>query len=318
MHIVLVGPGALGCLLASFITRGKKTTDTKLTILDYNSDRANQLTRKGITYHIDDRTESIPVTAASDPKQIGHADVILLCVKSYSLTDCLTFCSPIISTTSLVIFMQNGIGHLEPYPQLQNITTAYGTTTEGATLLETAHVRHAGSGATYLGFLQQPESHFTELLHKTIAIFTTGGVQTHHTDSILTRLWAKLFINVGINALTATLSCKNGEILTLSGVTERMQTAIEEAQLIASKKGITIVDNPYQTARIVCQKTAENVSSMLQDVMHKRRTEIKAINGAIVELGKTLDIDTPENSLLCQQIKQIENSYNQKTTEQPA
>ena len=208
--------------------------------------------------------------------------------------------------------MQNGIGHLQESPNLKGIITAYGTTTEGATLLGAGHIRHAGSGVTYLGFLKQPPIQFTGLLHKTIAVFSGGGLQTHYADDILSRLWAKLFINVGINALTAILNCKNGEILTLPGIAKRMQMATNEAQLIASKKNITIVDDPYQTARIVCKKTAENVSSMLQDVKNRRRTEINAINGAIVELGKTLDIDTPENNRLCEQIKQIEASYSKK------
>jgi 2-dehydropantoate 2-reductase len=313
MHIVLVGPGALGCLLASRITKGiESTTDTRLTILDYNSDRASQLTKQGIIYHIDDRSESMPVTVVSAPELIDHADVILLCVKSYTVQDCLTFCAPIINRKNLLIFMQNGISHLQESPSLQNITTAYGTTTEGATLLCSGHVRHAGSGVTYLGFLKQPQSQFTELLHRTIAVFSNGGLQTHYADEILSRLWAKLFINVGINALTAILSCKNGEILTRPGIAKRMQMAIYEAQLIATKKNITITDAPYQTARVVCEKTAENVSSMLQDVKNGRRTEINAINEAIVELGKTLGIDTPENNRLCQQIKQIEASYGKR------
>jgi len=310
MHIVLVGPGALGCLLASRITKGiESTTDTRLTILDYNSDRASQLTNQGIIYNIDDRSESIPVTVVSTPELIENADVILLCVKSYTVQNCLTFCSPIINRKSLLVFMQNGIGHLQGYSNLRGITTAYGTTTEGATLLGAGHVRHAGSGVTYLGFLKQPPTQFTEILNKTIAVFSSGGLQTHSADDILSRLWAKLFINVGINALTAILNCKNGKILTLPGVAQRMQLAIGEAQLVASKKNIAIVDAPYQTARNVCKKTAENVSSMLQDVRNERRTEINAINGAIVELGKTLDIDTPENNRLCEQIKQIETSY---------
>ena len=322
MHIVLVGPGALGCLLASHITKGiESTTDTRLTILDYNSDRASKLTKQGIVYNINDRSEPIPVSVISAPELIDHPDVILLCVKSYTVQDCLTFCSPIINGNSLLIFMQNGIGHLQEYPNLKGITTAYGTTTEGATLLGAGHVRHAGSGVTYLGFLKQPPIQFTELLTKIIAVFSGGGLQTHYAEDILSRLWAKLFINVGINALTAILNCKNGEILTLPGIAQRMQMAVGEARLIADKNNIAIVDDPYQTARIVCKKTAENISSMLQDVRNERRTEIDAINGAIVKLGKTLDIDTPENNRLCEQIRQIEATYgkvdNGKTNKKP-
>jgi 2-dehydropantoate 2-reductase len=125
----------------------------------------------------------------------------------------------------------------------------------------------------------------------------------------LTRLWAKLFINVGINALTAILGCKNGELLSLPGIDRRMEAAIDEAIRIAVRENVPIIDEPHQATRLVCRKTAQNISSMLQDVTKKRRTEIDAINGALVVLGKKLGIDTPENSLLVRQIKEMEAGY---------
>ena len=107
-------------------------------------------------------------------------------------------------------------------------------------------------------------------MQATHAVFSAGGLQTHLTNNILARLWAKLFVNVGINALTAILDCTNGELLTLPGIDKRMETAVDEAVLLATAKNIPIIDDPYQTARMVCSKTAKNVSSMLQDVRKKK------------------------------------------------
>jgi 2-dehydropantoate 2-reductase len=132
---------------------------------------------------------------------------------------------------------------------------------------------------------------------------------THLTSAILTKLWGKLFVNVGINALTATLDCKNGELLSLAGARERMETAIQEAIQVAKAKKIEIIGDPVEAARSVCQKTAGNVSSMLQDVRKKRKTEIGAINGAVVAFGRELGIETPENKRLMQQVKEIERTY---------
>lgn len=58
--------------------------------------------------------------------------------------------------------------------------------------------------------------------------------------------------------------------------------------------------------RQVCQATANNRSSMLQDVLAKRQTEIDAINGQIVRLGITLQVATPINALLTDLIKALE------------
>jgi 2-dehydropantoate 2-reductase len=129
------------------------------------------------------------------------------------------------------------------------------------------------------------------------------------TTSILTKLWGKLFVNVGINALTATLNCKNGELLYLPGARERMHTAIQEAIQVARAKGIDILGDPIEAAESVCHKTAGNVSSMLQDIRKKRRTEIGAINGAVVAFGKEHGIETPENKLLMNQVRALEKTF---------
>ncbi len=75
--------------------------------------------------------------------------------------------------------------------------------------------------------------------------FRSGGLQVHLTDNILARLWAKLFVNVGINALTAILGCKNGELLTLPGIDKRMKAAVDEAMQVAMKNNIPIMDEPH-------------------------------------------------------------------------
>jgi 2-dehydropantoate 2-reductase len=311
MHFLLVGPGALGCLLSSVVSKGMTDSD-RLTILDYNSDRANHLTKEGIVYYLKEQVVKVPVNAVSDPRLLEPVDVILLCVKSYDVISSLEFCKSILSKRTLLIFMQNGISHLDLQDHLQEATAAFGTTTEGATLLGTGQVRHGGSGVTYLGFLEPPDKQGAALLQKSHDVFSAGGLQVYLTDNILARLWAKLFVNAGINALTAILGCKNGELLTLPGIDSRMKAAVDEAMQIARKRNIPIMDEPYQATRIVCRKTAENVSSMLQDVRNKRRTEIDAINGAIVVLGRILGIDTPENSLLCNQIKELEAGYDRQ------
>ncbi len=134
-------------------------------------------------------------------------------------------------------------------------------------------------------------------------------MQTSLTTNILTKLWGKLFVNVGINALTATLDCKNGELLHLADARTRMHAAILEAIEVARAKGIDILGDPIEVAESVCQKTAGNVSSMLQDIRKKRRTEIGAINGAVVAFGKEHVIETPENTLLMNQVKGLENTF---------
>lgn len=307
MHYALVGPGALGCLLASAAIQGL-LEDEKFTILDHNPRRAKKLATDGIVYDLQGDTTTYAVDAAADPEQLGHVDVLIVCVKSYDVPDCLQFCKPAISHTTLILLMQNGIGHLRFASEGCGVT-AFGTTTEGATGLGPGQVRHAGRGLTQLGFPGTADEKFQQKLKSTRDLFTRGGMEVQITGDILSKLWAKLFVNVGINALTAILDCKNGELLTLPGASERMERAIHEAVEVARKISIKIESNPTQLTRLVCEKTATNISSMLQDVRNRKRTEIGAINGAVVDLANELGIAAPENELLVEQVKEIERSY---------
>lgn len=309
MHFLFVGPGALGCLLYAKFSQGLDTAKSRVSILDYNSSRAEKITQTGITYHLGDEKHIFHAVASSAPESMAHPDVIIFCVKSYDVLSSLNFCKPLLQKNTLLLFMQNGISHLNLTSHIGDATIAYGTTTEGATLLATGQVRHAGSGVSFLGFLEPVDQYFTTLLETTCNYFSSGGLQISTTDDILPKLWAKLFVNVGINALTAILRCKNGELLTIPGITSRMEEAIDEALLVAQTKGIEIFDDPITTTRIVAEKTAQNISSMLQDVKNGRKTEIDAINGAIVNEGILLGIPTPANSRLTQQVKDIESTF---------
>jgi 2-dehydropantoate 2-reductase len=126
-------------------------------------------------------------------------------------------------------------------------------------------------------------------------------------------IWGKLIVNVGINPLTAITRLKNGRLPDLPSTRMIMEEAVKEAVAVAQAKGI---DLPYSDplARVieVCHATAENVASMLQDVLNRRETEIDAINGAIVREGKIMNIPTPVNFTLLSLVHAIQDTYQER------
>jgi 2-dehydropantoate 2-reductase len=309
MDFVVVGPGALGCLMGAKLAEAVSGKKDSLWILDHDHARAEHINRTGIVYQKFEQQKLYPVNACADPRIIGKADVLFLCVKSYDLEATLQFCRPLLQSRTLLIFMQNGIGHLDLQGQVGDATSVYGCTSEGATSIGAGHTRHAGDGTTFLGFLDRPDSSSQTLLAQTVARLAGGGLSVSISDSILTRLWAKLFVNVGINALTAIYNCKNGELLSIATAKEEMREAVREAEQLATAKGIPIETDPYLATVMVCRATAENISSMRQDVLKKRRTEIDAINGAVVKEALQYSIATPINTSFIKRIEEIERMY---------
>ena len=309
MHVVLVGPGALGCLLSSRLTRGDRDGEHCFTLLDHNAKRATMLAAKGIRYHYKDEVEESAISVSSTPSETGLADVVILCVKSYDLKGCLGFCSPLLGPDTLLLFLQNGVAHLEAQIPDHYGTPAFGTTTEGANLLETGQVRHAGKGLTQFGFLKEVSNEAMEKLQQVTELFNQSGLKARMTDDILSRLWTKLMVNTGINGLTAILGCTNGELLTLPGAAARMERLVEEALKVALASNIYVPPDSLAITKDVCAKTATNISSMLQDVRAGRRTEIDAINGAVVAAARKLGMFSPENMKLVAEVKELERSY---------
>ena len=76
--------------------------------------------------------------------------------------------------------------------------------------------------------------------------------------------------------------------------------------------GLALAAEPLSRVRQVCQATAANRSSMLQDVLAQRRTEIEAINGQIVAHGQQVQVPTPVNALLTNLIKALESSFTEE------
>lgn len=315
MRIAILGPGALGCLFASLLFPKKQSAKDSLWLLDHNQERATLLTTQGILYENDKGQERYPISVSSDPQAIGPMDVVLFCVKSQDLDGCLHSCLSLLSPQPLLVFLQNGISHLDIQERL-NLPTppAFASISEGATLLGPGHVLHAGRGITHLGFLQKPADRHQQKLAELARILQETGLDVALSQDIRAQLWAKLFINAGINPLTALYNRTNGQLLTSCAARGRLKNIVHEAEAVARACGIAISVDPLQATLAVCKSTAKNISSMLQDRRHKRPTEIDAINGAIVREGKRLGITTPFNEEAVQQIKNMEEKYNQDTT----
>jgi 2-dehydropantoate 2-reductase len=141
-------------------------------------------------------------------------------------------------------------------------------------------------------------------------IFNRAGMETRISRDIKGLIWSKLIINDGINALTAITRLANGKLIEFEGTRKILREAVSEATKVAKRKRIKLIyDDPLAKVEAVCEATATNISSMLQDVLKKKRTEIDFINGVIVRQGQELGIATPVNSVLLNLVKTIEASY---------
>jgi 2-dehydropantoate 2-reductase len=301
MKIAVIGSGAMGSLFGGLLSEAGED----VTLIDIWKEHIDVMNRKGLKITGVGGDRIVRVKATSSPSEVGPVDLILIFVKSYDTRKATMDALPMVGTNTIFLTLQNGLGNIEQIAEVVGSDRVIaGSTTHGSTLIGPGEIYHAGSGVTVIGEIS---GEITDRV-KTIAnTFNRAGIETEVSQNIIGVIWSKVLVNVGINALTALTRMRNGELLEVLELKEVMRKAVEESIEVAVKAGIRLeIEDPVEEVFKVARLTAKNKSSMLQDIERRRRTEIDAINGAIVTIGKKYGVKTPVNETLTAAIKGLE------------
>ncbi len=307
MKIAIVGPGAMGSLLAAFLTKAKE----EVYLIDHSPERARKTKQDGIKVEGISGEFTAKVNVSAEPKDVGACNLVIICVKSYDTEEAIKAVKDLIGENTQVLTLQNGIGNVQTLNDIVGEDKVIGgITSHGVTYLGPGHVKHAGKGETIIG---KANGKVLGPVREVANILNKAGLETKISKDINGLIWSKLIINVGINALGAITRLHNGKLIEYDGTREIMRAAVQEAVKVAKRKRIKLAyDDAIQKVEGVAKATCGNICSMLQDVLKKRRTEIDFINGAIVRQGKALNIPTPTNEVLTNLVKTIESSYDKQ------
>ncbi len=303
MKTVIIGAGAMGSLFGGFLA----LSGEEVWLVDIWKEHIDAVRSKGLTIEDRGKTQTIRVNATADVTSVGKADLILIFVKTYDTEKAVLDARVLRREDTVFLTLQNGLGNEEVIcKQVDRSKVMLGVTNHGATYLAPGHIRHAGWGKTSIGEL---DGKITDRINQMVQIFLKAGIETEVSAHIQHLVWEKLLINIGINALTALTGLKNGQLLDFPETLRLMESLVSEAVEVARRKGIRIEGNLIEKVKTVAELTRENRSSMGQDVDHKRRTEIDAINGAIVREAGRLGISVPFNQAITDLVKVIEKSF---------
>lgn len=275
MPCTIVGPGAMGCLWASL-----------------QKQPCHFLVKAGHPFLKSDHFNFLPgatqinFSATTCAEYHSTGDHLIIATKAYAAKDALRDALHCVSNPNSIFLLQNGMGSQQEiaalYPHLPIFAVS---STHGAFKPDTHTLVHAGIGIQRIGPLTASAE--LSLVEKLLPANSFNW----HSD-IENVLWQKLQINAAINALTVIYQCTNGELIDGGKRQQHMAKLCTETDQLLEKLGI-----PHQPSLLLAEQvakiTAQNFSSMYQDVAHHRKTEIKYINGYIVDKCR-------EHSLPCQ------------------
>jgi 2-dehydropantoate 2-reductase len=302
MHIAIVGPGAMGLLMAGYLHK----TDARITLVDHIRERVDLFSNEGIRWQGDNEDFIFKVPVTVGLREPEDTDLVVLCVKAYDTNTASKELS-LSGYRGPVLTLQNGVGNAETVGRnLPGSPILAGSTSEGANLVSANHVRHAGKGKTAFGPVVPgtPDEGFINGLAK---LMKSAGLDADLAEEPQSLVWGKVLVNAGINPLTAILQVQNGLLLEIPPARALMGRLVRETWEVIMRKGLKpTYDDPVARVEEVCRLTAANYSSMNQDIKHRRRTEIDFINGAIVREGEKLGVSCPVNDATTKIVQAME------------
>ncbi len=303
MKTAIIGPGAMGSLFGSLLTRAGK----KVWLVGNRQEQVDRICSVGLTLEEKGKAQIVPMNTTPDVTSVGKADLVIFFVKTYDIEEAVSDSLVLEKEDTIFLTLQNGLGNEEAICDKVNPKKIMlGITGHGATLLEPGHIRHAGWGKTFIGEL---DHRITDRALRIAQMFSEAGIETEVSSNIHDQVWGKLLINVGINALTALTGFKNGQLLDYPETVRLMEGLVSEAAEVARRKRAQVEGDPIEKVKKAAEATRENRSSMGQDFDHRRRTEIDAINGAVVREAQLLGIPVPFNQAVTDLVKAIEKSF---------
>jgi 2-dehydropantoate 2-reductase len=294
VRVLVFGAGAIGSLLGGVLSE-----DHDVTIIGRKS-HVDAVNARGL--QITGHTNRIARPIATTEVPSADFEVVFVTTKAYDTANAVDALR-VFWRASTFVTLQNGLGNAERIAERADRVLA-GTTSHGVTFVGPGEVHHAGVGEIAIGAW-----HGTTLddARRLATALTAAGLRASAIPDTRGELWSKVVVNGAINPLTAVLRVPNGTLVAHEDLRHLLTAISREAVSAANAAGVELTPETLtERAMEVAAKTAENRSSMLQDVERGRRTEIDAITGELLRAAAAAGLDLPYVRTLDALIRGIE------------
>ena len=338
-HIHLIGQGVISSLIATHALL------TQRPFTQYVRTKRSAPTMHWLSGEQYELPEASVLTSMSANAN-SLSGIIIIPTKAYQISTALSDLQNCIADDAVLILMHNGLGTHETAQAMFPNHTIYAATTSmaGYAFTKSPHaqpcMQHTAWGQTQIGKIQDAQHTRTNYTrnhsvngqrHSETTVRPQHTAQTYQTNitkyssddhilqylreiipelqhkiDILDALYTKLAVNAVINPLTAIHNVKNGRLADPEYLPP-MQAITQEIVMLAKRKELNLsYTQIWNTVLSIVHATSDNYSSMHQDIMHGRRTEVDFINGFVVREAQKIGLNVPENEKLLKHIHILE------------
>lgn len=307
MKYIIIGAGGTGGILGFYMTKAGKD----VTLIARNA-HLEAMKKQGLSVQKmwTNETETIPVSAESMESyetKGEKADVILVCVKKYSLDSCIPFIQNISHENTIVVSVLNVYGTgaylQEKLPKIlvtdgciyvsANIKQAGVLLQHGEILRVFFGVREKEDLKKLNGQLDG-EYKAERLLKKIAQDFKDSGIDGILSDNIKRDALTKFSYVSPIGTAGLYLHAVAGDFQREGEARELFKTLIREIVTLANAMGITFEEDLVErNLKILSNLPEEATTSMQRDVMEGKQSEIDGLVYEVVRMAEKYGAEVP-------------------------
>jgi 2-dehydropantoate 2-reductase len=296
MRIVVFGTGGSGGYFGAQLTRAGADV-----IFIARGDHLTAIRKHGLCIESPAGEAAFrPTLATDDPTQVDKADVVLVGVKAWQVTQAAEAIRPMIGPQTFVVPLQNGV---EAPSQL---AAALGSEHVLGGLCGTfswvtapGRIRSVGAG-NYIKFaeLGNRPSDRAEQLRR---VFERAGVNAEIPSDIHKALWQKFLLVTSFGGVGAVTRAPIGIIRTIPETRRLLEQCMQEVLALARARQVALADTVVaDTMTVVDSLAARGTTSLQRDIMDGKPSELEFWNGAVVRLARDVEVATPLHEFIYQ------------------
>jgi len=306
MKVLVIGLGALGTVYSCLLSLAGHEVTGLSRPASIDKIKTNGVKVSGIWgEHI-----TKLVNVVSDVSELTHQkfDMMIVTVKSFITEEIAHQIAPLVGDNTYVFLLQNGYGNFEAAAKyIPEDKLVLGRVIFGAETLAPGE-----SKVTVIAddvMIGSPKNLINPVLLEEFAcIFRKASIPTKASLEIMNYIWGKIIYNSALNSLGSIFEVSYGELAKEPVTRDLMNKIVEEIFDLIQSRNIPIAWSDAQTYLTnfydhLIPPTSAHHASMLQDIRSGRRTEIEALNGAVVKLAHESGVAVPVNEVIVAMVK---------------
>ena len=304
MRIAIVGIGGVGGYYGGKLARHYTLQSDMEVIFIARGEHMTQIRKHGLKLlTTEGDLTATPAIVTDTPKNLGPMDLVIICVKTYGLEQCMRMLEKNIEEKTVLLPLLNGVNNTE------RIKTFFprSKTLNGCVYIS-SHIVSPGvvqqvSGSCQLFF--GPDHDDIKAYMELEETLTNAGIKAQLKPNIDEVVWEKYIFISPLASVTTLYGEPFGTVMNRKESKDLTEGLIKEVEQIARTKGIGLAEDIVDaTLAKVNAFPYETKSSMQVDCEKGNKTEIEAFTGYIVRCGEALGVNIPLHQMVYDKLKE--------------